>query len=45
MKITSINMAEVKDENPFYSVKWEDASPEKETEVFNVISEFAKSRV
>mgnify|MGYP005993551089 CR=1 FL=1 len=43
MKTTTINMAEVGDENPFFTAKWEDVSPEKEKEVYAILSNIGKS--
>lgn len=45
MKITKINMKEVGKSNPFYSVEWRDATPEKAAEIFNVISRINKSKI
>lgn len=45
MKITQINMGNSCSGNPFYSVKWTDATAKQKAEVYNVISRINDSRV
>jgi hypothetical protein len=45
MKVTQINMKDVGEQNPFYTVKWSDASPEKASEIYSVISQIGKSKI
>ncbi|MFD0991033.1 hypothetical protein ACFQ1R_13070 [Mariniflexile jejuense] len=45
MKITKINMKNVGDKNPFYTVKWSDATPDKAAEIYSVIARISKSKI
>lgn len=45
MKVTKINMKNVGKGNPFYTVKWSDATTEKKSEIYSVISRISKSKI
>jgi len=46
MKITKISMSNVeKGVNPFYTAEWSDATPEKEAQVNQILSQINKSRI
>lgn len=46
MKITKISMSNVKKGvNPFYTVEWSDATPEKVNQVNQILAQIGKSRI